>query len=410
MAGFLAPLLTMLANAVKSPAAPPPAGTSSGPLASAGPSMPSASSPGPQNPMGVGTPTPSWGDKISNVLGNPLVQGGLDAYFGMLATPKREGLGAGLANAGASGLSGFETARQNQLKQPLMHAQLGLAQTQAAAAKEKQDTLASLTPQQRTQEFAPKAATAANKDTIAKQFEAMAVSASPQDQPKWISVATLVRAGVDPQKAIAAVFNDPALANQKIEAGIKREGAQTTEALAQANRATAETGPDVQKSLAEANRANIEAGHVGVATPTYQNWYVPTTKQWISATTKPSADAIPEGVITGAKTAQELAQRQAAYQRAYNQFANQYIKTNTSRIWGPPDAASVDAYATQHATAEMNATYPTAGAPGMAGADTPADDAEVLKRIVAAGMTPALGTDGSKGYFTPDGAFHEGAP
>jgi hypothetical protein len=83
---------------------------------------------------------------VESFLNNPLLQGAASAYLGTIASPRREHLSARLAQGGLEGLGAYNQAETNQLRMPLLRAQIEQelaklpllqAQTQSSQARAK---------------------------------------------------------------------------------------------------------------------------------------------------------------------------------------------------------------------------------------------------------------------------------
>lgn len=118
--GVNAPPPQSLASQVKPPAMAAPA-----PQANpAGASSPPASATGAAPP-----PAPQgFGEKVTNFLENPLLQGALGAYLGTIGSPRQGGWGRAIASGGITGLNAFNQAEHEKTMKPYEQAQIAEAQ------------------------------------------------------------------------------------------------------------------------------------------------------------------------------------------------------------------------------------------------------------------------------------------
>ena len=192
----------------------------------------------------------------ANFLGNPLTQAALSGYFNAIGTPRLQGRGGMIANAGLGALGGYNAAEQRQANAPLTAAKIAGMQNQNQLTSAQ----AGLT-QQKTQQLA--GIGSANAALAAQIHAAIPTMTPAQAQRATLlanTIATDTSKVYDPKDAFDAIYQEP-LKEAQIQA-------QTSAATAAGKKSTAETAAiPSEEALREAEtaRANAEAAHAGEA-------------------------------------------------------------------------------------------------------------------------------------------------
>lgn len=315
----------------------------------------------------------------ANFLGNPLTQAALSGYFNAIGTPRLQGRGGMIANAGLGALQGFNTAETGQTKQQEEQIAMQKAQADLAAAQQQSKVFGELNPQQQQVAAYPSLATFQEKAGI--------------EQNNKNSVAAFL-AG-HPKDQAAAAFAQPygGMQTAVTPGDIEKDYQEKLAAPAKAE--------ETQASIAE-KKAQTQRLKNQPAAGTEANWYNPVTKQYYRGAQK-SPNDVPASVAQ-----QESALKlRGAWQKEYDNAKTKYITEHTTTGFTgnkyPPNEADVDAYARSQADA-IYGPLSSIGASSGASADESASTADPLS-LIPEGATPGM-EGGVHGYRTSDGVFH----
>ena len=200
------------------------------------------------------TPTPGIFDHLTSIIGNPLVQGALGAYFNAISAPRHTSTAGRLGIGGLGGLEAFDAAQKQRSQQPLQDAATQLAQARVPLAQAQMAEAQAKTAQMAGNPEANKAVAAQ------MQLQLQGTTDPTQRQILQMLIPGVANGVTKPEK-VAELLQK----GDVNSAAIERDNAQT--ALAKANTGlvgpraaeiaahTAELGTASEKNVAEAGKA-----------------------------------------------------------------------------------------------------------------------------------------------------------
>jgi len=304
----------------------------------------------PQQPLG-------WGQKLTNLLSNPLIGTALTGYFGAIGAPKRSGLGGMLSRGGLSAMANLPNLMQAQTQQELEPLQVAQYQQNIQKGaqeidlnKQKMQAIANLPEDQRSYALAAPQMlptimqhqwNIAGNQQLGSQLQAMytAHPDTPEGQfaGKFAGMVTNSAVPISPQEFWSAYSN-----NQELQLRDKLTTAQVKEA----EMGAAEKGAAIKLT-------NMQVNAWAGMTPDErihhlmgdkeEMFYNPNTHQW-RKDFAPEPGEVPESVAKGDQDTRAL------WLKAYQENAKEYLSTFR---FTKPSGKEIASYATAMANAQV---------------------------------------------------------